>query len=165
MIASRLFAAAAAAALSLTATAAAQAADDKAALTGVKEGKIVFDLTQGDGKALLERLQTVEQTHQELLAQGVQPHLVITIRGPATRLVQTDAEKVKPEDRPFLAAIAAKLAQLGKTAGVESIEQCSAAVRHQGTKPELVVPPIKVVGNSYISLMAYQSRGFAYIKP
>ncbi len=33
----------------------AQAADDKAALQGMKEGKIVYDITEGDGKALLVR--------------------------------------------------------------------------------------------------------------
>ena len=143
----------------------ARAEDDHAALQGMKEGKIVFDITQDDGKHLLDRLVAVEATRKELAAQGVTPHIVITFRGGATRLVQTDAEKVKAEDRPYLVKIAAKLAELGKTAGVESVEQCGSAVRVQGTKPELVMPPIKVVGNSFISLMAYQSKGYAYIRP
>ena len=49
--------------------------------------------------------------------------------------------------------------------GVENLEQCAVAVREQGTRPENVVPSVKVVGNAWISLMAYQARGYAYIAP
>jgi len=161
----RLLAVALIASLFLLASPGARAADDRAVLEGLKDGKIVFDITQDEGKALLDRLVAVQETRKALAAQGVTPHLVVTFRGGATRLVQTDPEKVKPEDRPLLPQIAAKLAELGKTAGIESVEQCGAAVRKHGTNPELVMPPIKVVGNSFISLMAYQSRGYAYIRP
>ena len=43
--------------------------------------------------------------------------------------------------------------------------ECSIAVRGAGTKPENVVPGIKVVGNGWISLAAYQAKGYAYIAP
>jgi len=33
------------------------------------------------------------------------------------------------------------------------------------TKTELVLPEIRVVGNAFISLMAYQAKGYAYIAP
>jgi intracellular sulfur oxidation DsrE/DsrF family protein len=48
---------------------------------------------------------------------------------------------------------------------VEGIELCEVAIRGQGTKVENVIPAVKVVGNTFISLMAYQSRGYAYISP
>ena len=35
----------------------------------------------------------------------------------------------------------------------------------QGTKTELVLPEIRVVGNAFVSLMAYQAKGYAYICP
>jgi intracellular sulfur oxidation DsrE/DsrF family protein len=143
----------------------ARGADDQAALHGLKEGKIVFDVTSAGGHELLDRLEAIDETRQDLVRQGVTPRLVLTFRGGATRLVQTDAEKVKPEDRPFLPQIAAKLQQMVKAGGVESVEQCSLAIRKQGTKAELVVPPVKVVGNSFISLMAYQAKGYAVIRP
>lgn len=143
----------------------AQAADDHAALQGMKDGKIVYDVTEGDGKALLERIEVIDETRQALIKQGVTPHFVLTFRGPATRMVQTDMEKVKPEDRPYAAKIAAALAQMSKSPGVESLEQCGVAVRHAGTRAEDVVAPVKVIGNSFVSLMAYQSKGYAYIRP
>ncbi|HMK72326.1 MAG TPA: hypothetical protein VK454_03250 [Myxococcaceae bacterium] len=133
-------------------------------LAGLKEGKIVFDITEGDGKMLQLRLESIEETRQDLVKQGITPHFVVSFRGPATLLVQTDVEKIKPENRPYAAPIAALLAQLSKSPGVESIEQCGVAVRHAGTKPENVVPPVKVVANSFVTIMAYEAKGYAYIR-
>ena len=139
--------------------------DDKEALAGLKEVKVAFDLTAGDPKVLLGRLNVIDETRQSLIQQGVTPHFVITFRGPATRLVQTDLSKIKPEDREGAARIAAKLAELRSAKGVDNLEQCAVAAREQGTLPEHVVPSVKVVGNAWISLMAYQAKGYAYIAP
>ena len=65
-------------------------ADDKAALGDIKDVKVAFDVHEGDGKALLNRLNVIDETRQSLLKQGVTPHFVTAIRGPATKLVQTD---------------------------------------------------------------------------
>ena len=138
---------------------------DDGALAGMKEGKMVYDVTEGDGKLLLGRIETIEETRQDLLKQGVTPRIVVSFRGGATKLVQTDMQQVKEEDRPYATKIQAMLQQMAKSPGVQSIEQCAVAIRHAGTKAENVIPPIKVVANSYITLMAYQSRGYAYIRP
>jgi intracellular sulfur oxidation DsrE/DsrF family protein len=130
-----------------------------------KEGKIIYDITEGDGKALLVRLDTIEETRQDLVKQGVTPRFIISIRGPATKLVQTDMSQVKEEDRPYAQKIAALLQQLAKAPGVERIEQCAVAIRHAGTKAENVVPPVKVVANSFVTIASYESQGYAYIRP
>ena len=139
--------------------------EDKVSLQGIKDAKIVYDVTDGDGKALLNRLDTIDETRRSMLEAGTMPHFVISFRGPATKLVQTDMEAVKPEDREYAGKIAKWLLQFSKEKGVESLEQCAVAIRHNGTKPENVVPPIKVVANSFVTLMAYQSKGYAYIRP
>ena len=144
---------------------AAEAPDDKAALAGLKEAKIAFDVTTGDSKRLLNVLNTIDETRQSLMKQGVTPHIVLAFRGPATRLIQTDETKIKPEDRDNAKKIAARMKELRKAPGVESFEQCSVAVRQQETKVENVLPEVKVVGNGWISLMGYQARGYAYIQP
>jgi intracellular sulfur oxidation DsrE/DsrF family protein len=160
-----IFAAAVTAAMLFTAPALAAGYDDQQALAGLKEVKVAFDLTTGDPKALLGRLNIIDETRQSLIQQGVTPHFVLTFRGPATRLIQTDQSKIKPEDREGAAKIAAKLAEMRRAKGVENLEQCAVAVREQGTRPEDVVPSVKVVGNAWISLMAYQAKGYAYIAP
>lgn len=140
-------------------------ADDRAALSGIKELKVAFDLAEGDAKGLLNRVNVIDETRASLIKQGVTPSFVVAFRGPATKLVQTDMTKVKPEDREVALKIAAKLEEMSKAPGVNAIEQCSVAIRQQETRAQDVLPGIKVVGNSWISLMAYQSRGYAYIRP
>ena len=152
-------------ATTMLAGSAAFAADDEAALSGLKSVKVAFDIKEGDGKGLLNRLSIIDETRQSLIKQGIKPEFILTFRGPATRLVQTDMEKVKPEDRAFAKQIAAKLEELSKAQGMQAFEQCAVAAREQGTKTDLVLPQIKVVGNAWISLMAYQAKGYAYIAP
>jgi len=139
--------------------------DDREALQGAKEVRVAFDITAGDAKALLGRLNIIDETRQSLIQQGVTPHFVLSFRGPATKLVQTDMDKVKPEDRAFAKQIAAKLEELSKAQGMQAFEQCAVAAREQGTKTDAVLPQVKVVGNAWISLMAYQAKGYAYIAP
>jgi intracellular sulfur oxidation DsrE/DsrF family protein len=139
--------------------------DDKVAVQGMTEGKIAFDITEGNGKALLNRLDIVDETRRSMIQQGLRPHIVIAFRGPATKLVQTDMDKIALEDRDIAPKIAATIEALSKEVGVERIEQCSVAARELGTNPNNVVTGIKVVGNGYISLMGYQARGYAYIRP
>jgi len=154
-----------AAAVSLLAVAAlAGPGADSTLLAGLREGKMVFDITEGDGKALLARTDSTEETRQDLIKQGVTPRFVLSFRGPATLLVQTDLQKVSPENRPFAGQITALLAQLSKSPGVESLEQCGVAIRHQGTKAENVTPSLKVVANSFVTIMAWEAKGYAYIR-
>jgi len=143
----------------------ADAPNDMAALAGLQSVKVAFDIKEGDGKGLLNRLNIIDETRQSLIKQGVKPEFVLTFRGPATKLVQTDVEKIKPEDRAVAKQIAAKLAEMSKASGVQSVEQCAVAIREQGTKAENVLPEVRVVGNAWISLMAYQSKGYDYIAP
>jgi intracellular sulfur oxidation DsrE/DsrF family protein len=162
-----VYAAAAAVAFSAIAITPVYAAspDDQAALSGLKEVKVAFDVTNGDGKTLLKELEVIDETRQSLIKQGVKPQIVIAFRGPATKLVQKDQNQIKPEDREYAAKIAEKINALHSADGITSIEQCSVAVRLAGTKPEDVDPGVKVVGNGWISLMAYEAKGYAYIAP
>ena len=143
----------------------AEAPKDQATLSGLKEVKVAFDLQNGDGKTLLKQLEVIDETRQSLIDQGIKPQFVLTFRGPATALVQTDRSQIRLEDRDYASKIAEKIHALRTADGVNSIEQCAVAVRLAGTKPENVVPDIKVVGNGWISLMAYQAKGYGYIQP
>ena len=139
--------------------------NDQAALSGLNEVKVAFDLTNGDGKALLTQLNIIDETRRSLMKQGVKPHFVLAFRGPATKLVQTDQSQIKAEDREYAAKIAEKIVALQSADGITSVEQCAVAVRLAGTKLENVVAGIKVVGNSWISLMGYRAKGYGYISP
>jgi intracellular sulfur oxidation DsrE/DsrF family protein len=43
--------------------------------------------------------------------------------------------------------------------------RCSVAMRLTHITADHIVPEVQVVGNGWISLMAYQARGYAYIQP
>jgi len=142
----------------------AESPQDQAALSGLNEVKVAFDLQNGNSGALLKQLEVIEETRQSLI-QGVKPDFVITFRGPATKLVQTDQSQIAAEDRENATKIADRIGGLKAAEGVASMEQCAIAVRLVGTKPENVLPAIKVVGNGFISLMGYQAKGYGYIAP
>jgi intracellular sulfur oxidation DsrE/DsrF family protein len=138
---------------------------DTAALSGLKEVKIAFDVQTGNSAALLTQLQVIEETRDSLLKQGVKPSIVVGFRGPASKLVQTDISKIPAEDRENAAKIADKIKALQAAEGVAGMEQCAVATRIAGTDPEKVLPGIMVVGNGWISLAAYQAKGYGYIAP
>jgi intracellular sulfur oxidation DsrE/DsrF family protein len=143
----------------------AESPQDRAALSGLSEVKVAFDLQNGNSGALLKQLEVIEETRQSLIKQGVKPDFVITFRGPATKLVQTDQSQIAAEDRENATKVAEKVSALKTAEGVASMEQCAIAVRLAGTKPGNVLPAIKVVGNGFISLMGYQAKGYGYIAP
>ena len=165
---SHMFALAAAAMATLllgVSPASADAPNDRAALAGLTEVKVAFDVQNGDPKTLLRQLEVIDETRQSLINQGVKPSFVITFRGPATKLTQTDQSQIKPEDREEAGKVTAKIKALRSAEGVANLEQCAVAVRLAGTNPENLLPDIKLVGNGWISLMAYQARGYGYIAP
>ena len=138
---------------------------DQAALAGLSEVKIAFDVRNGDPKGLLKELDVIDETRQSLLKQGVKPTIVIAFRGPATKLVQTDQAQIKAEDREDAMKVADRIKALQAADGVAGMEQCAVAVRLAGIEPENVLPGINVVGNGWISLSAYQAKGYGYIAP
>src|SRR5215813_6147104 len=121
----RYFGSAAAAAIVLIAVAITPAypegPNDQAALSRLSEVKVAFDVTNGDGKALLAQLNVIDETRQSLIKQRVKPQFVIAFRGPATKLVQKDQSQIKPEDREYAAKIAEKINALHSADGVTSI--------------------------------------------
>lgn len=143
----------------------ARAAGDGDLLAGMKELKIAFDIQEGDGKRLLNRLTLIDETRQDLVARGIRPHFVLSFRGAATRLVQTDPGMMQPQDREIARVIATKLDEMRDAPGVDGLELCAIAIRGQGTRADRAIPAVKVVANTWITLAAYQARGYAYIVP
>lgn len=141
---------------------AAQPPEDKEALSGLTEVKMTFDITTGDAKKLLSRLGLIEETRDGLVKQGVKPRLILAFRGPASLLVQKDESRIKLEDLEVAAKIQQKIKVMSKDPGY-GMQQCAIANRYLKIKNEDTIPEIQVVGNSFISISAYQNKGYAYI--
>ena len=139
--------------------------DNKAALAGVREMKMAFDVTDANPQALLLKLDTIDLTRKQLIEAGVTPKIVVAFRGNASFYTQSDLGKVKEADRADALKIRARLRELSKASGVEAIEQCNVPLADRKIKPADVLQEVKVVGNGWISLAAYQQRGYSYIAP
>jgi len=140
------------------------AADDNA-VAGMKEAKVAYDITAGEPGRMLLILNTIDETREGFARQGITPRFVLAFRGPATLLTQTDASRLKPEDREAAAKVAAKLKQLRGAAGIERLDQCSIAMRGQKVDKAQVSPDVTIVENGWFTLIGYQARGYAYIAP
>jgi intracellular sulfur oxidation DsrE/DsrF family protein len=143
-----------------------QAQDSNHAATeGLKEIKVAFDLKQGDPKALLSSLTAIDEMRQSLIEQEVTPSIVLTFRGPASKLVQTDRSEIPAEHREGAAQVAAKLDALRSAEGISSMEQCGLTVTALGLEPQNTIEGVTVVDNSWTTLAAYQAKGYSYIVP
>ena len=135
------------------------------ALQGVHDLKMAFDVTQGNPKALVVQLNTIDVTRKQLMDAGVTPHIVVTFRGDASYYTQSDPNKLKPEDRAEYAKVHEAIRQLRKQPGVESMEQCSLPLPSRKIDKADIMPEVRVVPNGWIALVAYQQKGYAYIAP
>jgi intracellular sulfur oxidation DsrE/DsrF family protein len=141
------------------------APSNKEAVAGMNQMKIAFDITTGNPKSLLGRLEVIDLTRKQLMAEGVEPHFVIALRGDASFFAQSDLSGLKPEDRPLGEKISAKLKELSGTKGVDSVVQCAVSLPPRKLTPEGVMSEVKVVGNGWITLVSYQEKGYSYIVP
>ncbi|MBF0109609.1 MAG: DsrE family protein [Magnetococcales bacterium] len=139
-----------------------QPLNDADALKGVTEGKVVFDIGMANAQTLPLYLKVIAQTHADLVRQQVKPSIVLAFHGGAVKLVSTNREAFPLEQHPFLAEIASLLTDLQKKPGVR-MEVCGLATRLFGVENATILPGIKVVGNTFVSLTGYHAQGYAAI--
>ncbi len=134
---------------------------DANALKGLKAVKVVCDVNVGDPKLLLRRMELIDDTYTQLIDAGIQPTFIVAFRGPATKYVTRGTRYVSPEHHAIKKEIQGWIDQFQKNGF--SLEQCAIAARAQKVSYEDVLPQITVVQNSYISIVAYQSKGYALL--
>jgi intracellular sulfur oxidation DsrE/DsrF family protein len=130
-----------------------------------KELKLAFDFTDASPAALLRKLDNVETTRRQLIDSGITPKIVMTFRGNASYFTQTDLSAVDEADRADALKVAAKLREMQKSPGVQSLEQCNLPLADRKLKPANLMQEVKLVPNGWIALGQYQQQGYAYIAP
>jgi uncharacterized protein len=129
------------------------------------EAKIAFDFTEGNPRAMMAKLESVDITRKQYLERGVTPKFVMTFRGEASYFTQNDLTQVKEADREGAAKVQAKLKELRASNGVESMEQCNIPLASRKLNPSNLISEVKLVPNGWIALVGYQQKGYAYIAP
>jgi uncharacterized protein len=134
--------------------------NDKA-LKGLTETKAYFDVTVGDPKQLLIRLQLIEKTYNQLIAAGVTPSFIIGIRGKASNFFTKGTDYVLDIDMPEKKQIASVVKKF-KTMHI-GIEQCRIAAGFQKIDVADFLPQVEIVANGYVAMIGYQSQGYGFV--
>ena len=132
-------------------------------LTGAKSTNSIFDVRTGNPKSAVIFLDLIHKTFQDASIRetaGKHDFIVVFI-GPSVKLISTHREGFSAEENELLDRIAARVASMAKD-GIK-LEICLAAASLFGVDPASVLPQIKQVDNGWISLIGYQSRGYALV--
>ncbi|MGE4267060.1 MAG: hypothetical protein AB7F25_06465 [Deferribacterales bacterium] len=95
-------------------------------LKGLKTAKFVVDLNQGEANKLKTSLSFILETMDNITESGVNPVVVVAVRGPASRFITISNSYVAPEDVKIKNEIA-DLANELSNRGVK-LEQCAVAL-------------------------------------
>lgn len=135
--------------------------DDRAALADLKAVKIICDVNVRDAKLLLRRLELIDETYTQLVDAGVTPTIVVAFRGGASHYVTRGDKYVEAKNAGIKKEIQGWVDQFRQNGF--RLEQCAIAARAWKVDQADFLPPIHVVQNGYISIVAYQSRGYALL--
>ena len=134
---------------------------DASALKDLTTVKVICDVNVGDPKLLLRRIELIDQTYTQLIDAGIQPSFVVAFRGPASKYVTKGTGHVASENHSIKKEIQGWITQFHENGF--SLEQCAIAARGQKVSYGDVLPQITIVQNGYISIIAYQNKGYALL--
>ncbi len=135
--------------------------DNKIALADITEVKAVFDVNQGNPDKLLLRLQLVDKSWQQLSVKNISANFVLVFRGAASHYLTLDENDISILDMDIRKTIQEQIKTLHQR-GIH-LEQCAIAAQLLQLNPQKFMPEINIVENGYVSLVAYQNRGYAFI--
>lgn len=135
--------------------------NNKRALAGLAAVKVYFDVKTQDPAKLARQLVLINETNQQLAKAGVKTEFIIGFRDQASNFVTKGDDYVLEEDLAAKQKIQEWVQRL-KTLGV-FMEQCLISATNHDIDPEDFLPEIEVIKNSYISMIAYQAKGYSLI--
>lgn len=131
------------------------------ALKGISRVKVICDVNVPDPETLLTRMLLIEKTYNQLAEAGIDSTFVVAFRGGASRYVTQGDAYVDPLDLDYKQKMKDWLERFSERGFI--LEQCAIAAGFQNIDTRDFLPQLKVVENSYISIIGYQSQGFALL--
>ncbi len=142
------------------------AAEDKTtdaiALEGVTSGKVVWDINTSSPAKLALYLSVIQETYEDLVRQGVTPDMVFTFRGESLRIINSEHDEISIQSMPEIQQSAHMIHALMQRPGIR-MEACSIAARIFEVDTDKILHGIRPVGNTFVSLIGYQLKGYAII--
>lgn len=133
---------------------------DYETLKGLNEIKAVFDVRAKAPKSAWIYLDLIHKTFNDKNIREVtdKPEFVVVLVGPAVKLVSSHTKGFSEEDKEILGKIAATVSAMAKD-GIK-LEICMYAANLLGVDPATILPEIEQHENGWISLIAYQAKGY-----
>lgn len=146
---------------SATGVSAQTAYDNRDALAGIKKAQIYFDVNLKDDELLVVRLELLDRTIRNLQEADVDASVVIGFRGAASRFITRDNHYVLDEQVANKIKIQDRVRQFASQGF--RVEQCAIAAEILDIPPDDFLPEVKIVGNGYVSMIGYQTQGYAMV--
>lgn len=135
---------------------------DKRAIAKMTQGKAVFLVDMADAKKQAFYMDIIAGTHQNLTRQGVKPEMVVVYIGPSVKFLTTKPSmELEIESGEAIRQMQATSKKL-KDLGVHQ-EVCSIATQVFGIDNATLFPEMTVVGDGFVSLIGYQTQGYALV--
>lgn len=131
------------------------------ALKNVAQSNVYFDVSLDDDQKILLRLELLQRTARQLKEAGVDGSFVIGFRGGASRFITKGDHYVLDEEIDNKKKIQEWVSRFAND-GIR-IEQCSIAAELLDIASDDFLPGISIVANGYISLIGYQTQGYAVV--
>ena len=135
---------------------------DADALEGIETGKVVWDVTLSNPSRLLFVMKVIDETYEDLVRQNVTPDMIFTFHGRMIKLLSSQPLELSLDEETALEELLALIQTMSKKPGVK-MESCSVASRILGIDNNSIIPEVKPVGNTFVSLIGYQQTGYALI--
>ncbi len=148
--------------LVLSGIAFAEKPSDSDALANIEVGKVVWDVLASSPDRLLFYLKLIDETYDDLIRQDVEPDMVFIFHGRALQLIKSEEVDFLPKDKQAHQAALALISELNARPGVR-MEACSISARMQNIENDGIISDVTMVGNTYVSLIGYQSKGYSVI--
>ena len=135
---------------------------DADALRDINEGKVVWDVNVGSPGKLLKLLKVMEETYDDLVRQGANPDMILAFRGPVVKLISSESLDLPLDEEEAHEEVLNLLRTFRQKPGVK-MESCSVSTRMLGIDDDTIMAEVKPVGNTFVSLIGYQKKGYALI--
>lgn len=132
-------------------------------LAGLKSVKAIFDVRAASAKSAALQLKLIHDTYKDKSIRAVskKPSFVVAFMGPSVKLISTNRQGFSMEDQKAMDEIAQTVKAMA-TDGIK-LEVCDFAVKANGMDPASILPEIKHIPNSWISLIGYQAKGYSIV--
>ena len=135
--------------------------DNNPGLKGLDKIQVYFDVNVKDDNLLVYRMELIDRSIREMVEAGVEVGAVIGFRGGASRFITTDDHYVLAEELANKKKVQDWVVYFSDRGII--IEQCAIAAEINQIELQDFLPEVKVIGNGYISMAGYQTRGYALI--